>query len=225
MGKTLNPQTQNPEPWNSNSNSKNGTSPHPGVATDAPEVSDDGWNAAPDRYTLLYRSDAPPPAPASGTPQQPQRAHAPLVLLKALVMGPGTLLVTLAGDDGVSEPAVQELRTAQYYDESKGTAAAQRYSNLDELVTRVTSALTSLNVPPGNGGSSGTAAAAAGGAAQQQQKRKQEEGEGERGEGEGRGVEGRQQQPGRVRVPDDDPLRIGPPMRPGTRPMFVGESF
>jgi len=191
--------------------------PNAGAPPDAPEVPDAGWNADADSYALLYRPDAPITAAATATSSAAPKTSGPLLLLKALVMGP-TLLVSLAAGAEGAEPAVVDLSTAQYYDGGSAAAsAAQRYQRLDELVARINGALSSI----GSGTAQGKAAAAAAGpaaakaagagnpsssSAEQQQQQQQR----------------RREQQQQRRHPDDDPLRIGPP-RQGGRLYMPGE--
>lgn len=214
-----------------------------GVPSDAPEVSESGWNALPDRYTLLYRSDDPTPAtpaaPAAGaagasgpSPAPPDKRWPPrLLLLKALVVG-SSLLVTLAGGgDGGSEPEVLEVDPSHYYDPTSADAAAaaaatppaRRYKDTRGLCSRIGGALAALAAPGGGGGGAGGAGGAEAGAGKGAARPQGGAGgEDRQGRAEGRG-EGRR--PSRPREVDDDydPLRIGPPMRGGARPLRAGE--
>ncbi|KIZ06787.1 hypothetical protein MNEG_1161 [Monoraphidium neglectum] len=162
-----------------------------GAQSDAPEVQDSGWNAADDRYTLLYRSE-----PAAHT-------RARLLLLKGLVMGGGALVVTLAASrpEGV-EPAVMELDARKYYDPEGGPAAAQRYRNLEELCSVVEAAL-----PPLEGGAAAgrlaRQAAAQASAADDAGRNEKRAPEASEGRGAGAGAEGRA---GERR--GEDPLRL-----------------
>jgi hypothetical protein len=121
-----------------------------------------------------------------------------------------SLLTTLTTDDKGSEPAVLELDAGRYYASGQGAAAAaapaaQRYQHLDELCAKVAAALSGAATAGGSG---------AGAAAGEKTKRQQQADEDEKARGQGRSG---------VRDPDYDPLRIGPPRRPGGRVLRPGE--
>ncbi|GBG00027.1 hypothetical protein Rsub_12757 [Raphidocelis subcapitata] len=170
------------------------------VAPDAPEVDAAGWNAAADRYTLLYRAGAGPPvggaaSGSGGGAGGPAPPHG--LLLKALPMGGGSMVASLASSRG-GEPAVLELSAPDYYDTAAPGAPAARYRRLEDLCARAAGALRGVGAPAAAGRDAAKAA--------QQPAQRQAQPQ-------------PQQQP--RRDPGDDPLRIGPPRRPP--PRMLGE--